>query len=111
MGSVDGLKALGDGLKQVITEIPDGVGLGLVAEYSLFTPIPANEIAKINLQGTPVWSGLDGSADSLLSFIRVVAPQDSDLWQQITLPSTINSPGYSRISINLSPISDRKPQD
>jgi hypothetical protein len=85
-GTYQALSRAGDGLKQSIVETTDGNGAGLLAQYSLYTPVPAAQMDSLTLQATYSWTAGDGASDNPVAFIRVLAPDGASFWEPITFP-------------------------
>jgi alkaline phosphatase len=85
-GTYQGVLNSGDGLKQTVTEAPDGVGSGILVEYTLHTSVPVANVDSLTIVGQVSWTLSDGQQDGLITEIRLLGPDGSFAWQPITLP-------------------------
>jgi alkaline phosphatase len=85
-GTYQGVSAAADGLKQNIMEATEGAGAGLTVDYTLHTPVSADDIDSVTLQASFSWTASDGTADAVLSYVRVLAPEGGYLWEPISFP-------------------------
>ncbi len=92
-GTYQAVITAGDGLKQKVTESANGVGAGMMVEYTLHTPVAAANIDSLTVEGQVSWTFADGQNDALVTEIRVLEPEGNFGWQPISFPFTATPPG------------------
>jgi hypothetical protein len=85
-GTIAGVAAPDDGLTQLVTEAPSGVGSRVLVEYTLHTSASPGLIETLTLHGNVSWTGRDGAAEELITEVRVPLPDGGYGWQPITFP-------------------------
>lgn len=84
-GTIAGVATSGDGLAQLVTEATSGAGSRMVVEYTLHTAASPALIESLTLRGAVGWTALDGTADQLVTEVRVALPEGYG-WERITFP-------------------------
>lgn len=94
-GTYLGVITLGDNVKQSFTEATEGAGSGLTVDYTLQTSLAPSAIDALTIQGSYTWT-LKETTDPMKVYIRLLGPQGSVSWQQISFPFNA-SPAYNYV--------------